>query len=144
VSAPRVQRIAAYVVCLDERERLLLCRLTGVTARPGAWTLPGGGVEFGEHPEAAAVRELYEETGLRGRLGELLCVDSTAGLVRDDEGTEFEMHRIRLVYRADVEGGALSNEVGGSSDLAQWFTREEAKSLDLVDVGALGTRLAWK
>jgi 8-oxo-dGTP diphosphatase len=144
VNAPRVQRIAAYVVCLDDEERLLLCRLTRVTSRPGAWTLPGGGVEFGEHPEAAAVRELREETGLRGRLGELLCVDSAAGYVRDDEGAEVEMHRIRLVYRAEVERGPLSSEVGGSSDLAQWFTREEAASLDLVDVGALGTRLAWK
>ena len=45
------QRVAAYVVCTDAEDRLLLCRLTALTARPGAWTLPGGGVEFGEHPE---------------------------------------------------------------------------------------------
>jgi 8-oxo-dGTP diphosphatase len=37
------------------------------------WTLPGGGVEPGEDPEAAAVRELAEETGITGArvVGEL-------------------------------------------------------------------------
>lgn len=31
------------------------------------WTLPGGGVEPGEESSHAAVRELWEETGLQGR-----------------------------------------------------------------------------
>ena len=30
------------------------------------WTLPGGGIDRGEAPSSAAVRELWEETGLRG------------------------------------------------------------------------------
>ena len=37
----------------------------GARGRVGAWTLPGGGLEFGEHPDAAAVREL--ERGDRAR-----------------------------------------------------------------------------
>ena len=63
--AERVTRVAAYVVALDEHGRLLLTRLNERTSRPGAWTLPGGGVEFGEHPEVTALRELEEETGYR-------------------------------------------------------------------------------
>jgi ADP-ribose pyrophosphatase YjhB (NUDIX family) len=143
VTNTRVQRVAAYVVCTDDDDRLLLCRLTDITARPGAWTLPGGGVEFGEHPEAAALRELTEETGLAGRLERLLCVDSHTGPALDQNGTEVELHRIRLVYRATITGGVLTNEEGGTSDLACWFDRAEVQRLDLVDVGSLGARLAW-
>jgi 8-oxo-dGTP diphosphatase len=143
VTLPRVQRVASYVVCIDAEQRLLLCRLTDRTNRPGWWTLPGGGLEFGEHPEAAALRELGEETGLHGRLGELLCVGSVTSPVRDEDGTNIEMHRIRFVYAAEITGGELRHETGGSSDRAQWFTRAECAGLDLVDVGALGARLAW-
>ena len=36
------------------------------TSTPGAWTLPGGGLDFGEDPADGVLRELEEETGLTG------------------------------------------------------------------------------
>ena len=36
----------------------------------GVWALPKGIVDPGERPDATAVREVEEETGLRGELGE--------------------------------------------------------------------------
>ncbi|MBW1603082.1 NUDIX domain-containing protein [Streptomyces sp. JJ66] len=50
----------AYVlIALRHRERLLLVRVR----RRGCWELPGGKIDPGETPRAAAVRELLEETG---------------------------------------------------------------------------------
>ncbi len=130
----RIQRIAAYNVCLDDEARLLVCRLSGITERPGSWTLPGGGVEFGEHPEAAALRELLEETGYTGRVGELLAVDS---ITRDD------YHSVRVVYRTEITGGTLTHEQEQSTDMAAWCTRAELAGLPLVAMGELGVRLAY-
>ena len=65
-------RVAAYVLLTDQ-DRILLCRLSRPTKD---WTLPGGGLNFGERPEDAAVRESLEETGYNVRITGLSSVDS--------------------------------------------------------------------
>jgi 8-oxo-dGTP diphosphatase len=140
----QVQRVAAYNVCLDAQDRLLVCRLSAITERPGWWTLPGGGVEFGEHPEHAALRELHEETGLRGRIAELLAVDSLTRVARnEDDNRTYNYHSVRIIYRTDVEAGNLKHEAVGSTALAAWCTRAELDTLPLVEVGNLGVTLAY-
>ena len=53
--------------------RVLLVRRAIEPAR-GAWDIPGGFLEHNEHPEAGAVRELREETGLDIRITRLLGI----------------------------------------------------------------------
>jgi 8-oxo-dGTP diphosphatase len=142
LSLPRVQRVAAYNVCVDGDDRLLLVRLSNITEAPGSWTLPGGGVEFGEHPEAAAIRELYEETGLVGSIVELLAVDSMYRPVRTGEHVA-EYHSIRIIYRTAVEAGEVVHELDNSTDRAAWCTRAELATMPLVSTSQLGVRLAY-
>jgi len=144
-SLPRLQRVAAYNVCLDETSRLLMCRLSDITERPGWWTLPGGGINFGEHPEIAALRELEEETGLTGRIVELLAVDSIQRVVNNDPRLDgdIEYHSVRIVYRTEITGGELRHETDGSTDRAAWWTRDDVESMPLVELGRLGLGLAF-
>jgi len=56
-----------------ERGRVLLLR-RGIEPGIGKWTFPGGYVDLGESPAAAALRETREEVGMRVELGRLLGV----------------------------------------------------------------------
>jgi len=60
-----VPRAAARVLLLDAAERALLVRFEDRQTDYAWWATPGGGIRPGETPEAAARREVAEETGLR-------------------------------------------------------------------------------
>ena len=64
-------QVAAAALFTDELDRILLVKPT----YNDAWNLPGGVVEPGESPSAAATREVREEIGLDVQLGRLMCVD---------------------------------------------------------------------
>jgi 8-oxo-dGTP diphosphatase len=73
-------RCGAFGVIFDAEGRVLLCHRRDIDA----WNLPGGAVETGESPWAAAVREVREEVGVETdivRLSGLYWKPATAELV---------------------------------------------------------------
>lgn len=133
-------RVAAYAV-VERRGKILLTHWR--RGHLHGWTLPGGGLESGEDPREAVVREVFEETGLEARVGKLLGIDSRV-MVREEvpEGSDPELHTIRIVYRASVKDGPLRHEVGGSSDEARWVPIRDIRSLRTLSLVQTGMRMA--
>jgi len=132
-------RVAAYGLLVKE-EKILLCRLSkDVSDKAGYWTLPGGGLDFGESPEEAMMREVKEETGLSVKPKALLAVDSLV-----IESGDSSNHGIRIIYQAHNIKGEISFEENGTSDKCQWFKQKEAKLLPLVSLAEKGLQLAFK
>ena len=117
-------RVAAYGVVI-ENEQILLCQLT----ESRRWTLPGGGLDFAEHPKQAVAREVEEETGLTVSVHDVIGVHSYT-LARPDDALQC----IQIVYRATVTGGSLRSELNGTTDLCQWQNINELSALDTVDM----------
>jgi 8-oxo-dGTP diphosphatase len=113
----KVRRIGAYGLCRDDAGRVLLARNSHRSNFPGLWTLPGGGVEQGEHPDDTVVREFAEETGLTVRVTGLHSV--TADVFRLPLTDTWE-HTDRIIYDVHPVGGSLRNEPDGTTDLVDW------------------------
>jgi ADP-ribose pyrophosphatase YjhB (NUDIX family) len=125
-------RLAAYAWC-EADGSVLLCRLADDTPEPGAWTLPGGGLEFGEDPADGVLRELAEETGLEATLGPIVGVRSDV-LEPDETSSGHRIHVVGIVFRATVTGGTLRDEVGGSTDRAAWIAVGELATIPHVEL----------
>ncbi|MEV4416351.1 NUDIX domain-containing protein [Catellatospora sp. NPDC049609] len=127
------RRIGAYGIAHDEQGRLLLVRSSARSNFPGVWFLPGGGLEHGEDPAAAVVREFREETGLTAEIAGLREV--TADLV-EFPWRDVLLHHDRIIYDMTVTGGELTVEADGTSDLPQWIEPERLASLELIPFAA--------
>jgi len=119
-----LQRIAAYALISDDLDRWLLVQ----AKESGLWLLPGGGVNFGEHPEECLRREVLEETGQQVATTELKHVLSDVSSLSGRQ-----LHTVRLIYTAHVLGTTkLTSEVDGSTSTAAWVARDSVRLFQLA------------
>lgn len=150
-SLPRRQRVAAYAVIMrvtpgpTAAPEVLLCRLAARISRAELWTLPGGGLDHGEDPRDALVREIVEEAGLDATVGTTARVYSAHLPRASRDGVMTDFHALRIVYDAWVSSDAPPPrviEVGGSTVEVVWHPLDKVVDGTVPVVAMVGEALA--
>jgi 8-oxo-dGTP diphosphatase len=144
VMGQRVQRLAAYAVIV-RGDQILLSRLSEKVTRKELWSLPGGGVDHGEDPRDAVVREVYEETGLHAEVDGTTHVYSLHVADSWRRGRRVDAHSVRIVYEGWVPADAPEphvTEVDGSTAEAAWKPIADVLDGTVPTVGLVGEALA--
>lgn len=117
----RTQRLGAYAVAVHD-DRMLLTRISAAGYPAGAWTLPGGGVDHGESPHDAVLRELHEETGLQAMSSRLVDVHDVHVVAQGRNDQWEDYHGVHLLYAVAVDPTIEPHvvELDGTTDQAAW------------------------
>lgn len=131
--APKANSLvpAAGILAVDDTGRLLLQRRRDT----GQWAIPMGKMELGETPTQCAVRETFEETGVRVEpLGLLGIYSDPAYIVAYDDHTDPTVYgEVRQEFEITLHGRPLDGTPTANDEASdvRWFTPAELDALDI-------------
>lgn len=125
------QRVAAYAVVTSDRG-LLATEYSDRTAVATRWGMPGGGLDAGEAPIDAVLREVAEETSQTVLLGELIKIQTSHWIGRSPHGGIEDFHAVRLIYRSTClePNEPVVVDTEGTTASARWIPLDAWRSLN--------------
>ena len=133
---PDAVHVAASGIVYNGKGEILLEK----RADNGWWGLPGGHVDVGESVEQTAAREIWEETGIRTRVGRLVGIYSDPQYNVIGAYSDSLIHFVVVIFECEYLSGEL--EVSEESTDVGYFPPRNlpAKTL-LCDVQAISDAL---
>ncbi|KAJ8002954.1 hypothetical protein DPEC_G00164320 [Dallia pectoralis] len=109
-------KIRAACLCFKDAHEDEVLLVTS-SRHPDQWIVPGGGMEPEEEPWGAALREVYEEAGVKGKLGRLL------GVFEHNQDRKHRTYVYVLTVTETLEDWEDSVNIGRKR---KWFQIDEA------------------
>ena len=140
-----LHRVVSKVIITNSKGDILMAKVSRGFFT-GCWTLPGGFVDYAEHPREAAEREALEELGVTIEIPDPMgeCGIKKAGeqgnVVQSEIFNEEGINWVSFTYKCEDDlGGQEVVPKDDEIEEAKWFSREEALSLavSLFDIEAI-------
>ena len=123
-------------VIIKHGDEVLLCKRSPDETLPNIWSIPGGGIENGESPGQAAIREVHEETNI-----ELTTDLDLVGMIdtKNEDGTKTGMMFVFLQETKDRKNADLEKASHGKEhSTCKYFKSEDIpkqkKTKELYDI----------
>ena len=140
-----IHRVVSKVLIINSKREVLMAKVSRGFFT-GCWTLPGGFVDYGEHPRNAAIREAKEELGIdiviqdpKGETGDSFGDDDGA-YIREEIFTDDGINWISFTYKchADIEHKEITPKQDEIEE-AMWFNISDAidNAVSIFDIEAL-------
>jgi ADP-ribose pyrophosphatase YjhB (NUDIX family) len=127
-----IHRVVSKVIILNKKKMILMAKVNRGFFT-GCWTLPGGFVDYGEHPRTGAVREALEELGINilipdkfGESGEV--IEGNDGLIiQENIFTSEGINWLSFTYRCELDI-PIQEIIPKDDEIeeAKWFTIDDA------------------
>ncbi len=140
-----IHRVVSKVIIENDQEMILMAKSSRGFFN-GCWTLPGGFVDYGEHPRQAAIREAKEELGIEIEIADNLGESgdrkkgNDGAFIQQNIFTSEGINWLSFTYR--VKSNTNIEDIipkKGEIEDARWFTKENAlrNSVSLFDKEAI-------
>lgn len=123
-------------VIIKHGDEVLLCKRSPDETLPNIWSIPGGGIENGESPGQAAIREVHEETNI-----ELTTDLDLVGMIdtKNEDGLKTGMMFVFLQETKDRKNADLEKASHGKEHTTcKYFKSEDIpkqkKTKELYDI----------
>jgi ADP-ribose pyrophosphatase YjhB (NUDIX family) len=127
-----IHRVVSKVIIQNEENMILMAKVKRGFFT-GCWTLPGGFVDYGEHPRVGAVREALEELGIhieisdkQGESGDIVEGEDEV-IVQENIFTSEGINWLSFTYKCNLD--ISIEEITPKEDEieeAKWFTKSDA------------------
>ena len=146
-----IHRIVSKVIIINDNKVLMAKVSRGFFK--GHWTLPGGFVNYDEHPRTGAEREVLEELGIRikipdskGELGKIRNGDDGLFIqheIFNEQGISWVSFTYKCIINKEIEKFNLKKD---EIDEVRWFSIDEAKSVSVspFDINSINTLVKEK
>lgn len=136
---PFIQTGAAIII-RNESGQILLQERTD----RNMWGLPGGCQDLGEDLRTTAIREAYEETGIKLDPNKIKLIDTLSGETRKNSYPNGDIvYNNTSLYLADVSIKDASNLKGDSETKKLKFFNPEAVPKNIMDVDLINLYLKY-